>query len=728
MYGVQFRDAFDLYLDGSKASGEDPFPASGAGMVSEWQCVSNPETFISGGGTKTFEIKFDGDDINEHYLGGGYIKVSYNTSVQDTSPETDTDYYFFPGIEGLVNLYSSFYVPGTLDEMNISLNMKTNHSTYLNIGDVKVFNFTGDNNNQTFLLNDSYLKPILIAGGLNYMDLSENTVPIRLGTEGVSVTMIGNAEAILVTDLSGSMASGGKLTDAQAAAKEFVSIILNATGNKAGLVGYGDSDSEYSTETMTRWDDCCSSSGGQSLCSESVTACSSWGCQPYLPYNDTGDTSFVRPDYYQDMTSNGYSDAHIDANLTDDGALLNSTIDSYSANGGTCIGCGIHGAVRALLNEGDSGHQWSIVIMTDGQATMAPIDPNASNDYSMEAYMPDDYECGDYSVTGKNAAVEAAREAFEDYDITVHTVGFGSGVNEADLTEIAAAGNGTYYYADDASALMEIYRNISQQILISSYSAQILNVSNLAKSYLYPESYIRFQFTPSSNLSSYGEITLEQDTEPFNDPVTCTGNLFVTGNAVVTEAKVTSYSAEHWTHELYVGGSRKYYLGDYGSNYSRLGDPYTVNIPEPVTNLPAGNNTIIIRTGNAPGNDTGCSPDNRAIYTIRLNSGVGYGDVFMERDGCIWNIQFEDDSEMSVSVPGNYNGTKECSYMEGNVTDNSQDAIDDAIYRLLLSLDSNENDKLDIEFDSNMLEFSFTRSGGVRSLWGPANFKLIMWM
>ena len=83
---------------------------------------------------------------------------------------------------------------------------------------------------------------------------------------------------------------------------------------------------------------------------------------------------------------------------------------------------------------------------------------------------------------------------------------------------------------------------------------------------------------------------------------------------------------------------------------------------------------------------------------------------------------------MSVSVPGNYTGTGECSYMEGNVTDNSQDAIDDAIYRLLLSLDSNENDKLDIEFDSNMLEFSFTRSGGVRSLWGPANFKLIMWM
>jgi len=721
-------ESFDLHIDENPAV---PFPASGAGMVSEWQCVSDPTDYISDGGTKTFQIKFDGDSINEHYLGGGYIKVKYNTSLQETSPETDVSYYFFPGIDGLVNLYSSFYVPGTLDEMNISLNIKTNYSTYLNIGDVKVFNFTGDNSNQTFLLNDSYLEPILLAGGLSYLtDLSENTIPIKLGTEGVGEVMIGNADAILATDLSGSMASGGKLGDAQDAAKEFVSVILNATGNRAGLVAYGDSEAEYDAETMDRWDDCCSSSGGQSLCSEWVTACSSWSCQHYDPYNDTNDTSFVRPDYYQDMTSNGYSDAHINANLTDDGALLNTTIDSYNANGGTCIGCGIHGAVKALLNEGNPDHQWSIVIMTDGEATMAPIDSNASDDYSMEAYMPSDYECSDYSVTGKNAAVQAAREAFEVYNITVYTVGFGSGVNEADLQEIAAAGNGTYYYADDAATLQEIYRNISQQITNSSYRAQILNVSgDMTKSSLYSESYIRLSFTPSeSNLSNYGDITLEQDTKIFNDAENCTGDLFVTDSAIVTEARVTSYSAEHWTDELRVGGSEKYDLGDFGDDYTVLGDPYIVNIPDPVTNLPPGNNTITIRTGDSPDNDTGCSSNNSAIYTIRLNSGVGYGDVFTEKEGCIWNIQFEDDSEMSVNVPGNYTGTKECSYREGNVTDNSLDAIDDAIYRLLLSLDSNENDKLDIKFDSNMLEFSFTRSGGVRSLWGPANFKLIMWV
>jgi len=182
-------ESFDLYIDESSAI---PFPTSGAGMSSKWQCVSNPETFISEGGTKTFQIKFDGDSINDHYLGGGYLKVTYNTSLQETSPESDIGNYFFPGIDGLINLYSSFYVPGTLDEMNISLYLRTNYSTYLNIGDVRVFNFTGDNTNQTFILNDSYIKPILIAGGLSYMDLSENTIPIKISTEGVGSGMIGN--------------------------------------------------------------------------------------------------------------------------------------------------------------------------------------------------------------------------------------------------------------------------------------------------------------------------------------------------------------------------------------------------------------------------------------------------------------------------------------------------------------------------------------------------------
>lgn len=350
-----------------------------------------------------------------------------------------------------------------------------------------------------------------------------------------------------------------------------------------------------------------------------------------------------------------------------------------------------------------------------------------------------DSDCGDIiDSLAISQAINDSCKANNDVNATVHSIGFiDSSVlsncpdSNTTLQEIASCGNGSSYASTNVTELEDIYRTLAQGLVNMSYKAQIgLVTGDITISRLYPESYIEFNYTPAaSNLSVYGEITLTQDTELFNESENCTGNVFVTERATVTDARVTSYSAEHWTHELYVRGSRKYYLGDYGSDYLQLGDPYVVQIPNPLVNLiPGQENEVIIKTADSPGGDTGCSTDDKAIYTIRLQTGVGYGGVFTEREGCIWNIQFEDDTEMNVSVPGNYTGTDECSYREGNITDNSPDAIDDAIYRLLLSLDSNENNKLDIKFESSMLEFSFTRSGGVRSLWGPADFKLIMWM
>jgi len=296
---------------------------------------------------------------------------------------------------------------------------------------------------------------------------------ISVYTEVITV----NVDAILATDLSGSMDSGGKLADAKVASKEFVSIVLNESGNRVGLVSYGDSASEGSAEATDRWNTCCLSTTSQSLCSNSVITCTNWNCDPYNPYNTTDDRSFVRPDYYDNMIGNGYSDAQIDANPTADGLSLNNTIDSYSANGGTCIGCGIHAAVKTLILQGDSDHSWAVLIMTDGKATMAPMDSEAADAYSMEAYMPDDFECTDYSPTGKYAAIEAAREAYETYDIAVYAVGFGAGVNEADLMEIAAAGNGEYYYAADAGDLEEIYTNISKKIANLSTTEEALEIN-----------------------------------------------------------------------------------------------------------------------------------------------------------------------------------------------------------------------------------------------------------
>ncbi len=703
--------------------------------------IPAPWNYFSSG-NNDIRIRFTGDDLSEQYIGGGFIRVTYNTSEMDTAHASTTSRYYFPGIDGMINIYSSFYVPGTLDSMDIHLKFLNNYTTYLTVGDTVVLNTSGSDSNQTIDLNDTYLKGVF--GGYP-ATFSENTIPIRMGIENVSymVNVTGNADVILITDLSGSMSwcldgekKSWKCTDvdginpqrlelAKKLDKEFVDIILNGSGNRLGLVSY--SDSTRSTH---------------------------------------------------DLSTNAVS--------------LKTQIDQYSAGGGTCVCCAIREARLMLEGQSNESRQKFIIVMTDGipnqkcdmldendtsgsnycycckysygggdshpsclgQYTYAACDDEWwVNDWWYDCcYYPPaawcnswvtgwyDSDCGDIiDKVAVSQAINDSCKAHNDVNATLHSIGFItpsvlSNCPETNntLLQIAACGNGSSYISTNVTELENIYRSIAQGVVDLSYKAQIgLVTGDITTSRLYnPESYIEFNYTPpESNILSYGEITLSQDTELFNESENCTGNVFVTEKATVTDAKVTSYSAEHWTHELYVKGSRKYYLGDYGSDYLRLGDPYIVQIPDPPGNLiPGEQNEIIIKTGDSPDDDKGCSIDDRAIYTIRLHSGVGYGDVFSKKEGCNWTIQFEDDSESSLKIPGDYNGTNECSFREGNITYNKQDAIDDAVYRLLSSLDSNENDKLDIKFDSTMLKFSFTRSGGVRSLWGPVNFKLIMWM
>jgi hypothetical protein len=194
---------------------------------------------------------------------------------------------------------------------------------------------------------------------------------------------------------------------------------------------------------------------------------------------------------------------------------------------------------------------------------------------------------------------------------------------------------------------------------------------------------------------------------------------------------VISYSADHWTDYVAVNNpsSSIYTLrsGGFGTDYVQIGDPSIVQIP-PVNIISGQNNSILIGTGDDTASQTGCSEDDRAIYTVRLSKRVPYGDVFSEKNGCIWTLEFEDGTSITENIPGDYNGTKTCSYAPGNISYNLDDAVDDSIYRLVSELDSNGNGRIDIKFDSSMIEFDFSRAGGVKSLWGPISMKLIIWM
>ncbi len=734
---------FELYINDVSAGVFTPTVWNMTANIKSY--IPNPETYFNPGDNK-IEIIFTGDDISEQYIGGGFIKVTYNTSKMDTAQETGTSRYWFPGIEGLINLYSSFYVPGSLNSMNIHLKFFNNYTTYLTIGDQEVFSSSGSSVNQTYDLDDSNLTM------LNYAGLSMETIPIRLGIRNVSylANVTGNADVILITDLSGSMAqcvennsncpAGDQRIDlAKRLDEEFVDIVLNGTGNRVGLVGY----------------------------------------------------------------RSGIASFH---SLSDNNLSLKTQINGYWADGGTCICCAINKAYE-LLSSSNASRQKFIVVMTDGipshkcggYSSPSACDGNSSsssfegdcygctyccpaNPYTGNGCLLENQLCGKVwncwgwwpnawcecsslafngYVTGggwtihctaydcsvacqcqcemQNANWSSCR-AHNDLNATVYSIGFGPVANcpmgNWTLRAIADCGNGSYYASSNASELELIYRTIAQDIVNVSYRAQTARITgNITPSILYPESYIEFSYTPAINATAYGEITLTQDTERFNDTENCTGILFVPEIARVVDAKVTSYSAEYWTDYLNVSNSHgstiAYTLrdGHFGIDYRILGDPYIVQIPNPSVNLiPGENNSLEIRTSNSPTEDMGCSPDDRAIYTIRLSGRIGYGNVFLKKSGCNWTIRFEDDTNITESIPDYYNGDKKCYYTPENISYDENDAIDDAIFRLLQRLDSNKNRKIDIKFDSSMIEFDFSRAGGVRSLWGPITMKLIVWM
>ena len=210
------------------------------------------------------------------FVAGGYLKIEYKNS---TDFYNQLNHYYFPGIEGLINLYDGFYIPGELNEMEIFLHYHSNYSIFLNIGNTTVYNGSDENEMSVTITNSE------LSGLLDYSEIVNKTIPLRLGMDNVSYisTIRKYVDVYSVTDLSGSMdycselyqcnytctiggfrscltlrpcsdrpcggwGCGGYsgscpagltlLELAKDANKEFIDVILENEGNKVGLVGY----------------------------------------------------------------------------------------------------------------------------------------------------------------------------------------------------------------------------------------------------------------------------------------------------------------------------------------------------------------------------------------------------------------------------------------------------------------------------------------------------------
>jgi len=141
----------------------------------------------------------------------------------------------------------------------------------------------------------------------------------------------------------------------------------------------------------------------------------------------------------------GYSTSVDDSDcydLSKDITSLKNKVDSWDLELWTCICCGINKAIEYLET---SENIKAMVVMSDGDAN---------------------YECTPHQYGPNEAindAIQAAADAYNNHDIKVYAVGFGSDVDEPTLQSIAAAGDGDYYFAD-VSGLETIYTQISEQI------------------------------------------------------------------------------------------------------------------------------------------------------------------------------------------------------------------------------------------------------------------------
>jgi hypothetical protein len=733
---------FTLYINGNSAG---TYNKNAAGNISadKWVIGSVYYQYLLEGENSIW-INFSSS--RSMFIGGGYIKITYNTSKLADSDETygsnATKSESMPGINGIINLYSSFYTPGSLKNLTVRLHYSSNFTVFMTIGNITVYegnsSVTGE---KTEILNSTYL-----SGLLNYSSLSNRTIPFRVGLQNVSYLTIGVygiGDPVLVTDVSGSMddcaindppyinpikctyncLSGGsrsctlansslctgnpclgggcinpwnhhscstKLTVAKDADKNFVAIILNEStpGNRVGLVNY--SGTTYSN-----------------------------GVRGYL-------------------------------NLTANKTLLNNSINSYGINQNTCICCGIIRATNMLGNLSDSSRRRIEVVMTDGEANVRCNNALSNLD-------------GLDGRDAKDDTIQAACDAYSNLGIIVYTVGFGANESEVDnltLNLTAQCGHGKYYFSN-ATDLARTFQQIALEVINASYVAQTVEVLGSQNiTYLFPDSNIKMDYASAIQPAGYGEVMLTLESPPMSNmsgPLNITdvptqtkeGWYYVPSNMQVVDSKITSYSSNFWTDRLYVnssaisGWTRIYWLGDYGINYTSLGDPFVLNIP--VQYIASGNNSVRIGTGMNTLNGTGGSGDNRIIYTLKIGgiSFEEYSSVFPKAKGSTVTVYYDSNGD---NVYDGYTQVQ-VGPDPSDIFDPENDSVDDSFMRLMDGLNflgdlspgsygngtaQNPYDGVDLSNPIDLqitsdVEFDTVTASGIPSLWGPAIMEIRIW-
>lgn len=659
--------------------------------VQMWDVSSCNSSLVAGVNNFTFETV---GDINDAYIAGGFIKINYLTNeFQDPNLNLTSKRFEFPKISGIINLYDSFYAQGVINSWVLNLTFKSNYTTYLRIGNDTIFSSQGSDSTQNIQLSASNLS------------WSPTTIPIRLGTTNFSnITMVSEgtpADTILVTDVSGSMDNCGEYYTGNVCHYECYywwwiryNMECPYTGScsneECGVCNSGYTDQNYYTSVDT-------------ICNRTrlEVAQSADSLAVDIILNQSGNE--VGTVSYSDRVKSVFG-------LSSDINGLNSEINSYSANGATCICCGINRA-RQLLD--GSVDKKFMIVMSDGDAN-----------YRCDTY---DTTVGTYDTSNAAQSTIDAGQYACSQNVTVFTIGFGTGMSAQGRSTLnqTACNSSLYYSAINESELEQIYKNISNQILlIANFTAQTISISGgYVPGFIY-DGYIDFNYTSLTPPPSQNEISVKLESSQFSN---CSGTLYVPPAVSIIDAVVTSYSGPYWTSGLKVNNNIVYNLSDYNYDYVSLGDPFIINIP---TNLLVGGiNNISLTVEDNNHLIQNCSDNNSIFYTGLVNSTIPRSQVLESTEGCEWALEFEDGSFLNVSIPSTFSGTKRCNFTNSSHDlsgHNPLDAYDYAVYSLIDHLDFDDDGRIFVNLKAEDLEIIVTLIGDVPYLWGPAIVKLVV--
>jgi len=706
---------FNLYINDIPSGSYVKGSAGGGDMLADKWNISSAYFDNFQAGNNLIKIFFT--ETENNYVAGGHLKVVYTTANINDTTTPGSEKFYLPGIEGFINLYSSIYVPGYLGSMEIYLNFFSNFTTYLKIGNTTVYEGNPEGQ-ETITLSNTTLASIFSSNNLDYNDLSLETLPLRMGIANATAAG-GNADSVLVTDVSGSMefcsaSAGWSASGWQSSSSKGCYYWggrwywqSRSSTSDSGYIEFNRTD--YSTDTYPdlcgcRWNPECEESPtkmeiyiNSSKLFNDVLLDITGNKIGVVEYTNNLDLAYVSCNPSNRVTPFPNHIART-KDLSSNKNEIENFIDQTESYFGTCICCGVNEAVDMLDAQSSSSRNQSLVVMSDGEANV---------------------ECTQQGTGDpKQDAIQAAQGACSQ-GITVYAIGFGADVDEATLQSMACGG-GSYHGATNPAQLEEVYRDIAGEIATVSYVEQIATNATASSSLNY-NSYIQINYTPLAEIE-HGKVPITTETSRFNNNIT-QGTLTIPENISIIDAKVTSYSGSKWTDNLVVNANQIYLLSDYGENYVGLGDPYAVQIP--VNYLNQGSNDITISTGISPTNSTGGSKDNKAIYTLLLGGASSFTGVLSYALGCNWYLEFEDGTSSTLKVPSTYTGTSNCNHTGADYAAN--DAYNVAAYELFSQLDIDGDGRLEVNLVSQNVDVDSVLVSKVPSLWGPAVVEIRVW-